>query len=46
MYGGFDGMEGSGAGGAGCMVVLVAWRGLVLGCRVYGGFGRMEGSGV
>ena len=30
VYGGLGGMEGSGAGGAGCMVVLVGWRGLVL----------------
>ena len=30
MYGGLGGMEGYGAGGAGCMMVLVGWRSLVL----------------
>ena len=33
MYGGFGGMEGYGVGGAGCMVVLVGWRGMVLGVQ-------------
>ena len=31
MYACFSGMEGSDFGGAGCMLVLVGWRGLVLG---------------
>ena len=33
MYGGLGGMEGSGAGGAGCKVVLVGWRGLMPGLQ-------------
>ena len=33
VYGGIGGMEESGAGGAWCMVVLVGWRGLVLGVQ-------------
>ena len=33
MYGGLDGLEGSGAGGAGCMVVLVGWRSQMLGVQ-------------
>ena len=36
---------GVGAGAAGCMMIFVGWRGLVLGCRVYG-LGGMEGFGA
>ena len=33
MYCGLGGMEESGAGGAGCLVVLVGWRGMVPGVK-------------
>ena len=46
VYGGLDGMEEYGVGGAGCIVVLVGWGVWCWGCREYGGRGGMEGFGA